>query len=306
LNLKIVTCIFAAFIVSFLLLFAFSYFFPTNFSAAEKNFYSKNFDDGKKIILVGSSHVGQINATFIEDSLAEKDYKVYNLAYQSDVPIKRSKTIDKIIRLKPTLVAYGVSYRDFDVPKDNPMFDPKEVFGDLISKVDFEPNNPKLMTLEKIHNLQRQSTTDELTYENTPFFTYNTETQIPILSQDMLEKQAAISEAPRINLGSSDSNKQVMSLIRSINAMKVNNIKVVLFTTPLHRTYLDGIDEHQKSTFEDILNRIKAETGTQVYDLTSRYSDMPIWANISHVAFNVDSLIYSQDISDIIQNELDS
>lgn len=285
----------------------FSYFFPQRLLKAERNFYDQKFDNDEKILLIGSSHVGQLNATFIEENIITKTrFRVFNLAYQGDTPEKRLKTVDEIIRLKPKIVVYGISYRDFNVQEENPFFDPKEKFHDLIAEINFNPENPKLMTLEKIRSLQSDSTLNEkeITFTNTPFFSYNVDTQIPILNQTMLENQASISEATKINLKTPTTNRQVLMLIKLVNELKMHNIKVILFATPLHEVYLKGLSETQKSTFNEILKEIKDQTDVEVYDLTEKYSTMPIWTNISHVAFNVNSLIYSKDISKIIEKEI--
>jgi hypothetical protein len=280
--------------------------------AAERNFYERSFDSNEKIIIFGSSQVGQLNATHIEEKLRTNGYsfEVYNLAYQADTPEKRIKTIDKIVQLKPKLVVYGFSYRDFDVSPRTTLPDPKQYFHDLASQLDIKPDNPKLVILENIRSLQSNSllfpTTNELTYKNTPFFTYDLTTQIQILDQTELRNEIAISEAPKINLDTAATNKQVGLLIELVNKLKKNNIEVVLFTTPLNRVYIDGLSESQKLTFKEILKRISNDTETNIHDLTYKYSDLQIWANISHVAFNTNSLIYSNDIAEIIQSELGS
>lgn len=308
-NKNILICISVVFITSFSIFFTVSYFFPSKLIAAERDFYEQDFGSDEKIIIIGSSHVGQLNTTHIEERLRSygDNFIVYNLAYQSDVPEKRIKTVDEIIRLKPKLVVYGFSYRDFDVSPRTVLPDPKSHFYNLISQFDIKPYNPKLVTLENIRSLSNSSlfsSTNEITFQNTPFFTYNIKTQIQIADEDELRKQIATSEAPKINLETATTNKQVELLIEIVNELKENNVKVVLFTTPLNILYLEGLNETQKLTFKEILERISADTGIRVYDLTERYAEMQIWANISHVAFNTDSLIYSNDIAEIIHNEI--
>lgn len=90
-----------------------------------------------------------------------------------------------------------------------------------------------------------------------------------------------------------------------INNLKMNGINVVLFTTPLHKIYLDELPNSEKQTFDEILERIKKGTNVKIYDLTDKYSDLPIWTNISHVAYNKNATIYSEDIAKIILGEIE-
>lgn len=312
-KLKLIFCISFVLLASFSIYFTFSHFFPTRLTVAERDFYESDLGNGRKIFIVGSSHVGQLNATHIQEILDSYGYsfKIYNLAYQADTPEKRVKTVDKIIGLKPEMVVYGFSYRDLDVTSENIILpEPKQYFHDIASNIDFKAYNPKLLTLEYIRGLFSDSplfpSTKVITINNTPFFTYDVNTQIQILNQNELKNQAAISEAPKINLGEPSTNKQVRALIELVNKLKNNNINVVLFTTPLNSVYLDGLDSSQKSTFREIQDKITEETGITIHDLTDRYSNMRIWANISHVAFNINSLVYTNDIATIIENEIDS
>ena len=302
------------FIISFSIFYTFSYFFPSRLTYSENIFFKQNFDNDNKIILIGSSHVGQLNATNIEESIVKKthEYKVYNLAYQGDIPERRIKSLDKIVSLKPTLVLYGISYRDFpSMMNSYPLPDPKQYFYDLFSndQDDFGINNPKLTTLEFIRHISKDSmlvaTPKELTFQNTPFFTYDITTQLKIANNTELESERVTSEATKIHLEKPPTDKQTILLIKMINDLKKNGIKVVLFTTPLHKVYLEELTESQKITFDEILEKIHRETNVKIYNLTEKYSDLPIWTNTSHVAFNTDSLIYSQDMVQIILNEIE-
>jgi hypothetical protein len=64
---------------------------------------------------MGSSQIGRFNETNIQYSLLENDlnYEIYNLAVSGDTPKKRLDTIDLILKSQPSLIVYGVGYRDF-------------------------------------------------------------------------------------------------------------------------------------------------------------------------------------------------
>jgi hypothetical protein len=265
---------------------------------------------------MGSSHVGQLNTTHITNQLNTKKitYEVFNLSYNSDTPERRTQFVDEIIALKPTLVIYGLSYRDFQTSiNENPLPDPKYFFNQLFDKL-FHKDitvNPKLITLNFIRNLQKDSSLfrlqeSRISFPDTPFFDYNIETQGHIASKIELEKQSQTSEALKLNLETPDKNKQVQSLVNLIQKFQQNDIKIVLFLTPLNKYYLITIPDSQNAIFNATINYIKDETNVSIYDLRYKYSEMEIWANISHVAFNTNSLIYSNDIAEIIQSELGS
>lgn len=315
-KIKILICIGIVFLVSFTIFETFSYFFPSRLTSSQDKFFSQDFDIEKKVILIGSSHVGQLNTTYIEEMVISKnhDYKIYNLAYQGDMPERRIKSSDKILELKPTLVLYGISYRDFPSSVNPPLFDPKQYFHDLFigDQDDFGINNPKLTTLEFIRDISKKTelvdSSNELTFQNTPFFTYDTTTQLRIASNKELELQKGTSEATKIHLEKPfppSANRQTTLLIKMINNLKMNGINVVLFTTPLHKIYLDELPNSEKQTFDEILERIKKGTNVKIYDLTDKYSDLPIWTNISHVAYNKNATIYSEDVAKIILGEIE-
>ena len=69
----------------------------------------------RNIFILGSSMVGRINATFVNQVFLENnvDYKVYNLGKSRDLPTERLKVIDYMIEAKPEIVMYGLGFRDF-------------------------------------------------------------------------------------------------------------------------------------------------------------------------------------------------
>ena len=127
-NFKIILVMISIFIISFSSFSVFAYKFPTGLEVAEKKFFSQDLDDNKKIILIGSSHVGQLNTTYIAYKLKTHgdNYEVLNLAYNGDTPTRRIKFGDEILSLKPKLIIWGISYRDFKTNiNENPLPDPK-------------------------------------------------------------------------------------------------------------------------------------------------------------------------------------
>jgi len=94
--------------------------------------------------------------------------------------------------------------------------------------------------------------------------------------------------------------------IHIIERLKQENITLVVFTTPLHPNYIDQISDSEKIAFQNILSNISTEHGIVIYDFSNAYDGQNIWNNLSHVALNDDSIVYSNDITDMIISEINS
>ena len=61
-----------------------------------------------------------------------------------------------------------------------------------------------------------------------------------------------------------------------------------------------------KQKLKHILDEISSEFDIPIYNFTNNYASLDIWADPSHVAFNKNSIIYSDDIAKMILKEIDS
>jgi hypothetical protein len=115
-NLKIAFSLLGIFIISIMILYFISDWYLLNYKTLHSNFYLnlENVDENR-IFLIGSSHVGTINQTNVQQILFKngKNFHVYNLQESADHPVDRLKWIDKIIDSKPDLVVYGIDIRNF-------------------------------------------------------------------------------------------------------------------------------------------------------------------------------------------------
>ena len=107
-NGKITLCVIISFFFTFTLLFSInaSSLDPTP-SLFNYQFFTQEFDPNKKIIfLLGSSNVGQLNVTKINEMVSSQhnDYEIFNLSYNADTPKIRFKSIEETISLKPKYV----------------------------------------------------------------------------------------------------------------------------------------------------------------------------------------------------------
>lgn len=282
----------------------------------QKEFYSQQLDlDKEKLLLIGASHVGQLNVTEINEIVSEDhdSYLVYNLAYVGDTPKKRSDSIEKILALKPKVVFYGISYRDFGskAPDSSKLPKPDELIKETL-KIDTESIqfNPKFTTLQAIRDIfngnELFASREEISIPNTPFFTYNIE-QITIVPNTTIDSLAGTTGGAGSYIDIPGKNMQLAHLKKILDAFTENDVKVVLFTTPLHQTYLNDLSDSTKNNFELILEDISENyKDIKIYDYTSKYSHFDIWANPDHIAYNKISMIYSDDIAQMILNETDS
>ena len=53
-----------------------------------------------------------------------------------------------------------------------------------------------------------------------------------------------------------------------------------------------------------IISDVEQEFNVTIYDFRDRYVDLPIWMDVTHIAYHPDSMIYSQEIADMILSEL--
>ncbi|MGI0022619.1 MAG: hypothetical protein ACRD9Q_07145, partial [Nitrososphaeraceae archaeon] len=219
--------------------------------------------------------------------------------------------IEQIIALKPKIVFYGISYRDFESKlATNNSLEPINFIKDSL-QIDTDPLqfNPKFTTLQAIKNIFNDdelfAAREQMTIPNTPFFVYNIE-QLTIVPNDAIDKLAGTTEGAGLYVDAPEKNEQLSQLKKILNTFSENDIKVVLFIAPLHQTYLDDLPDVSRNNFELIINDIRNNYNVKIYNYTSKYSQLNIWANPDHIAYNKMSVVYSDDISQIVLGEIGS
>jgi hypothetical protein len=310
-NLKISITASSAIIISFLLLVFFLVIFPDPTYVSEKRFYSSKFDSKDKIFIIGSSHTGNLNATLINEQIqGSGNYIVYNLSYDSDKPSKRLRTINEIINLKPQIIFYGVSYNEFqsityDEVKTSP--NPSYIQNILLKNIGFDFSNPQFVTLQFIRESQKYlgvyAKIDYLMQPYTPFFEYHArqfiiENNLDIENEFLKTKKEIIVNPPQVN-------QELTILKKMISEFQKHKIKVVVFTTPYHRAFLNSLSDNQKETFEAILNDLQNDSNVTIYRLDQKYADLSIWYDVSHVSYNENSMIYSEDLANLIVSKIE-
>ena len=314
-NGKITLCVIISFFFTFTLLFS------TNASSLDPTpslfnyeFFTQEFEPDKKIILLlGSSNVGQLNVAKINEIVSSQhtDYEIFNLAYNADTPKVRFNSIEETISLKPEYVFYGVSFIDFRSPteKEN-IFDIKFSFAQLLPNNTIEKFNPKFNTIEKIK--ETFVSTDLFppprkffSVPNTPFFEYN-EDSTTILTEDELKRGLPLSGVYASEINLTDDHQEVQHFEKIISEFQKNNIKVVIFTTPVHNLYYNVLSDSVKDDFNKLLERISNDYDVKIYDFSNEFGDMDIYWDLIHVSYNEKSLVYSETAAKIILKEIES
>lgn len=273
-------------------------------------FHSKN-PNKDKILIIGSSQVFTINATYVSKFLEdnEKYYEVYNLADPGQLPDRRLKYLDSMISAEPTMVFYGLGMMEF---QKKPPYEISEAItkNDQFIKV-MDPGNffwytIKYFTDENLAIGAGASPKDRTAlflkfilrgpeYTYSPFMKYF-ERNIKDIDQ--------ISAREFTGFDLSNDNMNVKAVHKIIDTLQENNIKIVIFSVPNIRQYLDQISDSEMTEYLSFLNEISKKT--DVYYLHDRYADMNIWTDSVHIAVHKNSTVYTTDMSKIILEEIQS
>jgi len=315
----IISMVISFFVVFFSLFSVSSEVTDENKFSKKNEFFKHEFsEDRKQIFLFGSSHVAQINTTHLIEKITQNhpNYDIYNLAIASDKPKDRAKYIDEFIALKPEVIFYGVTFRDFDNKyEENFLPQPQQVLKELEKNdyLNYDYPNPKLTTFQIFRKIMDQNSGDLikskfLTNYNTPF------RKIPISDsliktedeiKNSKDSERRIAGIKNLNIDPPSKNEQVFYLKKIINRLQENDIDVVVFTNPVHNYYLNSLRNDQKENFDLILIEISEKYEIPIYDFTEKYQNSSIFTDLHHIAFNNDSILFSSDIANMIIQEIE-
>jgi len=278
----------------------------------EKKYYESIHDLENKIFVVGASEVQALNPYFLEEYLSKsnEEYFFFNLSKGATHPQRQLETFDFLISAKPKVIVYGISARDFNdvLPvyekPSKPLLEPSLIFQNWLNSVNTKmlhiPDDftPKLITLKKI----RGFVVNSQDYIKAPFYKFDYKRDFNTQSDKSLKASASF--YPKIQFRNPGENQNLVAFKQIINKLKENNIQIILFTTPQHKYAYDLVEKSDKIAFEKILEEITEYSGLEIHSFTDKYSDLDIWRNLSHIVTSKSSLIYSEDIANLILKEL--
>ncbi len=324
-NLKIVFSTIIAFAIVMIFLNIVMDYNSTNnrlYQLKEK-FYANEFDSEKKhVFILGASTVAHVNTTYINEYINNPEINVYNLAVPADRPTERLETINKLASVKPALVVYGLSFRDFTPTSSSDDFrknanppsylpNPQNYIENILNPILIEPElmkfkSPKFVTLSIIKNALGVSGERPLRGELTdqkPFFDFDKEERREILNETQMKiKMNSLSKFHPI--GSPDSNVQILAMKKILNVLKDNDIKFVIYTTPYHPMFLELDSGKDHVLFDLILENLSHEFDFKIYDIKDKYADLNIWNDSFHITMHEKGNIHNEDVGDLILNEL--
>ncbi len=319
---KILSSTIIALTISSLCFFTFHELFPPEKASDIQNddfFIEKLNDSSKKILLLGGSGAAQLNSTMIDKSLKNNQDTIsfYNLAYNADTPKQRYQSIHETLTLRPELILYAITYYDlngyvWENQKKNTQLLPEIQLNPsklIVSNTDpFSEINPKETTLNFIRNSFADSDLfptkkDRFQLPNSPF-SYFDEYQTIIMSDDELKKISSSFVANRVNQDPTITDEQIDYLRKIIKLSQENNTELIIIILPQQEYFLDLVPERDDKLFVSSLNKLQNEFNIKIYDFSRNYENLEIWQDHNHVAFNSKSEIFSNDIYQIIINEL--
>jgi hypothetical protein len=251
-----------------------------------------------------------------------QDYAVYNLLIGGERISDRTKTIDMMIRAKPDIVVLGIAADDFSdrrvlrntesLIEQKYLPDLSEYSSEILSSLGSFFNHegiehPRwlvgqfLFTINEKFNPSNNKQ-QSITSSKSPFV------QIVNSEREITDKNKL--KAPLYNefgkvLDPID-NEQLVQFNEILKKLKASNIKIIIFTTPYSRVYLDSVPSSNVENFNLILEQISDEFDIEIYSLTDKYADLNIWNDYQHLVLSNESIIYSDDVAKIILSEIKS
>ncbi len=318
-NKKILTALLLSIVSSTIIFILFINSSTNDVCSIEKQFYLQDWTEplNKKIIILGSSHTGALNNDYINNHLEKNrlNFTSYNLSLGADTPSDRLWSVDHIIDMNPSLILYGVSWRDLENTNSvqqnrninsKLLFDPELFFNNLIpvnihNEICLSSlQSPLAVTIGFVRNLLSPNTEVGIQNQFMPFYVHFSGYNI-IHSSDELTNHPILLKKYK---GFDSSGKNANSLKLIISKFKENNIDLILFTTPLSNHSLNNISEKDKQEMMHFLNNLADEYDIEIFNFYDRYIDLNIWTDPQHVAYNKNSLIFSDDILQIIIDEI--
>ena len=314
-NIKISLCVGIAFLVAFGILLLFFIMYNegllTNTPITKGEIGVKN-----TIFLLGTSYVGAINSTHVQNTLSDFGF---NISVLNPINNKITPTLGKLdnfISNKPKLVVYGVGFRDigfkeingrcnlspipsYIVPKNSTLPDTiienngqKSIVFNIFSQ------NPKRITFDIFENILGEKQIEYVSKQNSKkinvelnHFEFDEIRPITDLNKSVPNTYCMDFDTRNLELDSLDS---------IFTEFHKNDIDVIVFIPPYTASYLNELSPALKSELIFNVKSISEKHEFNFYDLSFKFKNKNIFSDHTHVAYNQKSLIYSETIASLI------
>ena len=275
-------------------------------------FFQKLDKENKKIFLLGSSEIGQINIEYLNNYVKKNgtEFTIYNLGIVDDKPSKREQTFQKIIDSNPRLIIYGVGFRDFESEiKNEELFSPKKFFHSVLNLNKYsqfgidDVEAPRRATLRLIQDIISSKSNQSVL---SPYYPQDIKQMSIIRDMDYIKNRYDTGNRKLIqSIDDSEQNEEIKSLEKMINSSQQNKIKLIILVTPHDKFHIENINKESYQKFFNIIGRLQVKDGIRVISFYDKYKDLEIWTAPNHVAYNnTNSLIFTEDIGNLIIEEV--
>ena len=257
-----------------------------------------NFNQEKKILILGSSLVSPLDYSYLENSLNKNSdvyYSVYNDWRSNNHPSYRVYVLPSILEYDPDIILYGIGYRALEYELGNePCFSQGMIKTAETLKADFEKlflrHDQELNYFEK-HNrlterpLERDYTIDTVIPNNEIIFNH---TEMPnfIICEENRDIEIAALEF-------------MLDIINNNN----ENVQIILFNPPKPHITLNQIPDSAKESFNIIMEDLATNHNATYYDISQKFQYDDIFSDWLHSARGPSSGPYNDEILRILTQE---
>ena len=115
-----------------------------------------------------------------------------------------------------------------------------------------------------------------------------------------IQKSGFLEALPKMSI--EHNGYEANALIQIIEKLQENNIKVVIFSTPLYKTLYQAAYPCLIDDFEIFLDGFSKNYDVPIYHFHDKYMDLDIWRDRNHIIYG--QTIYSVNIAEIILQEI--
>lgn len=275
----------------------------------------------------------------------QREYEMFNLAHDGDRPTKRINQMDQIITAEPDIVFYGLGMREFgfnlvapgvsacppirtgilpvadDAIQDeivqNAMtpdsLEPLQLLKSIVAE-NIDGRNyfvePKYATVSILRLISDSDKNENKTDHKVSLLnnTYsNLKKQGGVFSITPNDRLEASIEGDILSYCQHTQKEEIDALKHILDAFQDNGIPVVVFVAPYSGPFVDGVsDVGLRYYFLGLDSVVRHGTGMPLYTFLNEYEGMEIFHDVTHVAANPDSAVFSDDFAQLALEIIDN